>query len=435
MANRSRYYHSLDEVSKKNYCDKLALLGGIEDPYTFKKENSVRHDPSLWPCVEYPDIFNYLITSKSKFTKDDLKAYKSLDAYKYVVDGWVSNIMLYCPKVSSGKAVCIITGDVKHSQRLTVSPLHSWVAAEPSGIILCGHCTCMAGIGEVCSHTAALLFTAEINTKMLKNTSCTSLPCMWLPSMQKVDYLPICEIDFSTPRKKLGKLTSSQSAERVESSGSNLSTAVPEPTDNELKQLYQSLSESGKSVILSIVPPHSDMFVPSSSSDSFPITLTSLYNEDLLHVSYPELMNKCDDVFEHLEITCQQAENLEKATRGQSKNKLWFHHRAGRVTASNFKSATHANFAEPPQSLIKSICYPECHRFSTEATKWGCHHEKTAQREYASTMQANHKNFSLSENGLIINTAYPYFGASPDGLIQCDCCGLGTLEIKCPFTC
>ena len=216
------------------------------------------------------------------------------------------------------------------------------VAAEPSGIILFGHRTCMAGIGKVCSHSAALLFTAEINAKMLKSTSCTSLPCMWLPSMQKVDYLPICEIDFSTPKKKLGKLTSSQSAERAESSCSNLSTAhaVPEPTDDELKQLYQTLSESGKPVILSIVPPHSDMFVPSSSSDSFPRTLTSLYNEDLLHVSYPELMNKCDDVFQHLKIRRQQAENLEKATRGQLKNKLWFYHRAGRVTASNFKSAT-----------------------------------------------------------------------------------------------
>ena len=91
------------------------------------------------------------------------------------------------------------------------------------------------------------------------------------------------------------------------------------------------------------------MFVPSSS---FPRTLTSLCNKDL-HVSYPELMNECDDVFHNLEITCQQAENLEKATRGQSKTKLWFHHRAGRLTASNFKGTTHANLAEPPQSLIK----------------------------------------------------------------------------------
>ena len=59
------------------------------------------------------------------------------------------------------------------------------------------------------------------------------------------------------------------------------------------------------------------MFVPSSSSDSFPRTLTRLYNEDLLHVSYLELMNKCDDAFQHLEITCQQTENLGKVIRGQ----------------------------------------------------------------------------------------------------------------------
>lgn len=28
---------------------------------------------------------------------------------------------------------------------------------------------------------------------------------------------------------------------------------------------------------------------------------------------------------------------------------------------------------------------------------------------------------------------HPYLGASPDGLIKCECHGLGTLEIKCPF--
>ena len=27
----------------------------------------------------------------------------------------------------------------------------------------------------------------------------------------------------------------------------------------------------------------------------------------------------------------------------------------------------------------------------------------------------------------------PYFGASPDGLVECSCCGTGTIEIKCPY--
>ena len=27
----------------------------------------------------------------------------------------------------------------------------------------------------------------------------------------------------------------------------------------------------------------------------------------------------------------------------------------------------------------------------------------------------------------------PYLGASPDGIINCNCCGKGVLEVKCPF--
>lgn len=32
-----------------------------------------------------------------------------------------------------------------------------------------------------------------------------------------------------------------------------------------------------------------------------------------------------------------------------------------------------------------------------------------------------------------MNPCYPYLQATSDGLIECDCCGEGILEIKCPF--
>ena len=36
---------------------------------------------------------------------------------------------------------------------------------------------------------------------------------------------------------------------------------------------------------------------------------------------------------------------------------------------------------------------------------------------------------------LVVNCSYPHLGASPDGLVSCDCCfGKGTVEIKCPFS-
>ena len=30
---------------------------------------------------------------------------------------------------------------------------------------------------------------------------------------------------------------------------------------------------------------------------------------------------------------------------------------------------------------------------------------------------------------------YSHMGASPDGTVNCVCCGNGVLEVKCPFTC
>ena len=36
-----------------------------------------------------------------------------------------------------------------------------------------------------------------------------------------------------------------------------------------------------------------------------------------------------------------------------------------------------------------------------------------------------------TKTGLHINPKHLYIGATPDGLITCECCGDGTLEIKC----
>ncbi|XP_068686439.1 uncharacterized protein [Montipora foliosa] len=48
-------------------------------------------------------------------------------------------------------------------------------------------------------------------------------------------------------------------------------------------------------------------------------------------------------------------------------------------------------------------------------------------------MESVHENFQIFDSGLWINKDFPYFGASPDGIVSCDCCGIGLCEIKCPF--
>ena len=40
----------------------------------------------------------------------------------------------------------------------------------------------------------------------------------------------------------------------------------------------------------------------------------------------------------------------------------------------------------------------------------------------------------ISKAGLFVDIENPYMGASPDGIIQCHCCGIGSLEVKCPFS-
>jgi hypothetical protein len=42
-------------------------------------------------------------------------------------------------------------------------------------------------------------------------------------------------------------------------------------------------------------------------------------------------------------------------------------------------------------------------------------------------------NFTVQSSGLVVHPSYPYIGASPDGVVMCECCGEELLEIKCPF--
>ena len=130
----------------------------------------------------------------------ELKAYKSLEGYRQFIDGWVSNINVSI--LSSDKF--LVTARVKHSQRLSLPPAKTWVAAEKGGVVICAHCDCMAGLGEACCHIAAILFTLEANVQARKSMSCTSLPCSWLPpTFKSVPFAPISDIDFTDPEKRL----------------------------------------------------------------------------------------------------------------------------------------------------------------------------------------------------------------------------------------
>ncbi len=119
---------------------------------------------------------------------------------------------------------------------------------------------------------------------------------------------------------------------------------------------------------------------------------------------------------------------VEMKTRDQSNSRLWFRMRAGRITASKFKAVCCTDLSSPSLSLILSICHPNTMRFRTAATSWGCQHEKDALEQYQKT--SLHDKANVYPSGFFISSDYPYFGASPDGIVHCFCCGSGICEVK-----
>ena len=115
-----------------------------------------------------------MIETSSVYTKDDLKVYKSLDAYKYLLAGWVGEVSVHCIENSNG--VVVVRAKVRHFQAVKAIHLLPWVAKK-DGTVVASHCTCMAGLGESCSHIAAVLFAVETYNRLSKDDACTSQLC------------------------------------------------------------------------------------------------------------------------------------------------------------------------------------------------------------------------------------------------------------------
>ena len=77
-----------------------------------------------------------------------------------MIDGWVNDIVVFDMSCCS-KATYLVTAKVKHSQKLSCSPLKPWVVVQKEGMVVCAHCDSVASLRESCSHVAALLFVLE----------------------------------------------------------------------------------------------------------------------------------------------------------------------------------------------------------------------------------------------------------------------------------
>ena len=124
----------------------------------------------------------------------------------------------------------------------------------------------------------------------------------------------------------------------------------------------------------------------------------------------------------------QYFNRLTEVTKIQSQYKIWDIDWAGRIASSNFHSVIHTRNSV---SLLHKLKHYETPPSNLPNLKYGRKMEKRARENYCASV-GPYSYFAITKTGLHISADYPHLGTSPDGIIDCDCCGKGLVEIKCP---
>lgn len=126
-----------------------------------------------------------------------------------------------------------------------------------------------------------------------------------------------------------------------------------------------------------------------------------------------------------------EKEKLLKVLQETRDNRIvWKRERCGRLTASNFGRICRGKTSFD-SILLDVMGYKD--EVYSQAITWGNDREKAALDRLSEAISPSHVNLSIQRVGLFVDEDEPYLGATPDGLVTCDCCEDHLVEIKCPF--
>ena len=152
--------------------------------------------------------------------------------------------------------------------------------------------------------------------------------------------------------------------------------------------------------------------------------------------SIESLKNMVQSFKASLSVTEDRIRKIERDTREQQNNSLWYEVRRNRLTASLFGTILQRKPDTPSDSLVLRILQPK--QFTSRATDWGKTHERIAIEKYVEFQHDHgHPSLTVTASGFYISMTDPYLGASPDGAVYDPSNAsqpFGFVEVKCPYT-
>ena len=111
----------------------------------------------------------------------------------------------------------------------------------------------------------------------------------------------------------------------------------------------------------------------------------------------------------------------------EQRSEAWLEQRKGLITASNVGAILGLDPYRTPDDVMRQMVR-DWHGAEREftgnaATEWGVFNEKTAREQFEMMYEP------VTECGFFVRKAFPWLGASPDGLVGSN----GLIEIKCPY--
>lgn len=138
----SEFVNKLSETDRNGYLLRLKTTNLKQLPAPFGITEWMDNE-KLWPQLEWPSIYTYLIEKPCVYTKESVKVYKSLEAYNYVQNGHVQKVYY----ANADEDFCFLKAQVLPSQRQTDKSFYdAWVCIHKKDCyIFTASCKCPAG--------------------------------------------------------------------------------------------------------------------------------------------------------------------------------------------------------------------------------------------------------------------------------------------------